>query len=133
VKWFRANTRHGARLALFALLVQFALSFGHFHGVSAQTVQIGRSDAGLTSPTDQDAAGEVARQQQPADHDTDRHTAHACVICSVISLANNFLFTTSPVLDLPETIELLHLTTVAEFAHLGWHHPPFRSRAPPAS
>ena len=31
MKWFRSNIRHGARLALFAMLVQIALTFGHSH------------------------------------------------------------------------------------------------------
>ncbi|XIA66934.1 DUF2946 family protein [Bradyrhizobium sp. TZ2] len=123
-------------MALFALVVQFALSFGHFHEAAAQNVRIGLSDAGPTYATDQAAfvaAGETVKHQQPSDHDSDRHTEHACVICSVISLANNFLFTTSPLLELPQAIELLYLATDAEFAHLGALHPPFRSRAPPAS
>ena len=57
----------------------------------------------------------------------------ACAICAVISLANNFLFATPPLLELPQAVELLHLTTDAEFAHLGSLHPAFQSRAPPAS
>ncbi len=36
MKWFRSNIRTGARLALLALLVQFALSFGHIHGFAPQ-------------------------------------------------------------------------------------------------
>ena len=35
MKWFRSNIKSGARLALFALFVQFALSFGHFHAMAA--------------------------------------------------------------------------------------------------
>ena len=35
MKWFRSNIKSGARLALFALFVQFALSFGHFHALVA--------------------------------------------------------------------------------------------------
>src|SRR5260370_28035600 len=35
MKWFRSNIRRGSRLALFALAVQFLLSFGHFHASSA--------------------------------------------------------------------------------------------------
>src|ERR1700736_1545190 len=31
MRWFRAKLRAGARLALFALTVQIALSFGHVH------------------------------------------------------------------------------------------------------
>src|SRR5258705_5472246 len=36
MKWFRSNIRRGSRLALFALAIQFLLSFGHFHGSGAQ-------------------------------------------------------------------------------------------------
>jgi len=131
VNWFRKHLKHGSRLALFALAIQFALSFGHFHGAAAQTVQFGPAGAELAHAA-LDAAGEI-QQQQPSNHDTDQHTAHACVICAVVSLANNFLFATSPLLELPQAIELLHLTTDAEFAHLGSLHPAFQSRAPPAA
>ncbi|MGH6751213.1 MAG: DUF2946 domain-containing protein, partial [Bradyrhizobium sp.] len=31
MKWFRNNVKHGSRLALLALAIQFVLSFGHFH------------------------------------------------------------------------------------------------------
>ena len=60
-------------------------------------------------------------------------TASDCAICAVLSLANNFLFATPPLLELPQAVELLHLTTGAEFAHLGSLHPAFQSRAPPVS
>jgi hypothetical protein len=35
MKSLRSNIKHGARLAPFALAVQFALSFGHFHRLAA--------------------------------------------------------------------------------------------------
>jgi len=136
MKWFRSNIKTGSRLALFALAIQFVLSFGHAHGAAAQNLQIGLTDADLpytASEASPDAASETARQQQPSDHDTDQHTTHACVICTAISLANNFLFATAPMLELPQAIQLLHLATSAEFAHLGSLHPAFQSRAPPAS
>jgi len=137
VRWFRNNVRTGARLALFALVVQFALSFGHCHGVAAaQNVQIGLSDAGLTYAADHtalDAASDTVQQQQPSNHDNDRHPADVCAICAVTSLANNFLLSTPPLLEVPQAIELLHLTTGAEFAYLGSLHPAFQSRAPPVS
>ena len=71
-------------------------------------------------------------QQQPSGPDTDRHSAD-CAICAVLSLANNFMFATPPLLELPQAVELLQLTTGAEFAHLGSLHPAFQSRAPPVS
>ena len=114
MNWFRKHVKTGSRLALFALAIQFALSFGHFHGVAAQ------------------AAHFEAAQQQPSGHDTDQQTSD-CSICAVISLANNFLFATPPLLELPQAVELLHLTTGAEFTHLGSLHPAFQSRAPPVS
>src|SRR4030081_2334068 len=36
MRWFRSNIRLASRLALFALAIQFLLSFGHFHGSRAQ-------------------------------------------------------------------------------------------------
>jgi hypothetical protein len=137
VKWFRNNVRTGSRLALFALAIQFALSFGHFHGEVARAapaaIEAGLADADLaiaaTLATPQ-APSEAA--QQPSNHDTDRQ-ASDCAICAVLSLANNFLFATPPLLELPQAVELLHLTIGAEFAHLGSLHPAFQSRAPPVS
>jgi hypothetical protein len=131
MKWFRSNIKTGSRLALFALAIQFALSFGHFHAATAQTPQPGLAGADLAQAA-LDAPGEL-QQQQPSDHDTDQHTAHACVICAVNSLVNNFLSAAPPLLELPQAVELLHLATDAEFAHLGALDPPFRSRAPPVS
>jgi hypothetical protein len=48
MKWFRSNIKHGARLALFALALQFALSFGHFHGVAAQAAPALQSSPALS-------------------------------------------------------------------------------------
>ena len=47
MKWFRKRLKGGSRLALFALAIQFALSFGHFHGIAAQAAPaMYRPDAG---------------------------------------------------------------------------------------
>ena len=119
MNWFRKHLKHGSRLALFALAIQFALSFGHIHG------QVGR-----VAPAAPQAHSEAA--QQPSNHDSDRHAAD-CAICAVLSLANNFMFATPPLLELPQAVELLHLTIGAEFAHLGSLHHAFQSRAPPVS
>ena len=140
MNWFRKHLKHGSRLALFALAIQFALSFGHFHGTAAaQTspaVQSGLVDVDLAIAATLASQGthpEAAQPQRPADHDDDHHTAKICACCAVLSLANNFLSATPPLLELPQAVELLHLTTGAEFAHLGSLHPAFQSRAPPAS
>jgi hypothetical protein len=51
MNWFRKHLKHGSRLALFALAIQFALSFGHFHGSVAQA-----ASAIQTAVTDVDFA-----------------------------------------------------------------------------
>lgn len=120
MNWFRKHVKSGSRLALLALAIQLALSFGHFHGEiarAAPAIQAGLADATV---------------QPPADHDGDRHVAD-CAICAVLSLANNFLSATPPLLELPQAASLLQLTTRAEFAHLGTVHTAFQSRAPPVS
>jgi len=133
MNWFRKHVKTGSRLALFALAIQFALSFGHFHADvarAAPAIQAGLADADLAIAATQAAHAEAV--QQPSNHDTDRQTSD-CAICAVLSLASNFLFATPPLLELPQAVELLHLTTGAEFAHLGSLHPAFQSRAPPVS
>jgi len=138
MKWFRKHLKHGSRLALFALAIQFVLSFGHFHGVTAQAapaIATGLTQADLDYAkrlATPETSSEAATKQQPPTPDTD-HPADACAICAVISLANNVLFSTPPLLQLPQAVELLYLTTDAEFAHLNSLHPAFQSRAPPAS
>ena len=131
MNWFRKHVKSGSRLALFALAIQFALSFGHFHGETARAalaLQVGLAAADLAIG----AAQEAPSAQQPSNHDTDQPTSD-CAICAVLSLANNFLFATPPLLELPQAVELLHLATGAEFAHLGSLHRAFQSRAPPVS
>src|SRR3954467_53566 len=120
MNWFRKHVKSGSGLALLALAIQFALSFGHFHGEiarAAPVLQAALADVGV---------------QSPADRDTDRHGTD-CAICAVLSLANNFLSVSPPLLALPQTVALVPPASRAEFAHLSSVHTAFQSRAPPAS
>ena len=121
MKWFRSNTRYGSRLALVALCVQLVLSFGHFHGVAA-----------LAAPTAV-VSDDSAQPQTAPDHDSGQQPADNCAICAVIALANTTLFATPPLLELPQAVEFLYLTTDAEFVHLQHARVAFQSRAPPVS
>src|SRR6266702_976356 len=135
MKWFRKHLKHGSRLALFALAIQFVLSFGHFHASAAPALATGVTQANLDYTRTLAAkatSSDAAKTQQPSTPDTD-HPTDACAICAVISLANNVLFATPPLLQLPQAVELPYLTTDAEFIHLNSLHPAFQSRAPPAS
>jgi hypothetical protein len=121
MKWLRSKIRHGSRLALFALAVQFVLSFGHFHASAAHGPPAIQSAA----------AGQSAEQQPASDRDSDQ--ADACAICAVIALANTVLFATPPLLLLPQAVEFLYLVTDAEFVHLSSARIAFQPRAPPLS
>ena len=123
MKWFRSNIKRGSRLALFALAIQFALSFGHFHAVAAQAAQ-------AVQPS---AVSESAQQQSPSTPDSDQRQSDPCAICAVMALANAVLFATPPILLLPQAIEFLYLATDAEFVHLNSARVAFQPRAPPAS
>jgi hypothetical protein len=139
MKWFRSNIKHGSRLALFALAVQFALSFGHFHSgaaLAAPVLQSGpaQSESSLPSAVPApDAVAQFARQQPASDHDSGQQSNDPCAICAVMALANNVLFAAPPLLLLPQAVEFLYLTTDAEFVHLNSASVAFQPRAPPIS
>jgi hypothetical protein len=119
MNWFRSNIQHGSRLALVALAIQLALSFGHFHGITAQAAP---------------GISQAAQPQQPAsDHDSDRQTNDGCAICAVMAMANAVTFATPPLLLLPQAVEFSYLTTDAEFVRLNAVRVAFQPRAPPIS
>jgi hypothetical protein len=118
MKWVRANIGLGARVALFALAVQFALSFGHFHPVAAQA-----------APSIQSV-----QQQLPAPGpDQDRHLDDVCAICAVIALASTAIAAAPPSLPLPQSTELPQRTAETAFLRLHAARAAFQSRAPPLS
>ena len=133
MKWFRQNVKTGSRLALFALALQFALSFGHFHFDAARAAPDFRTQPDLVQlqvPAT-DAAAEA--QQQPASHDNDRASHEACAICAVLSLAGSTVVSTPPQLVLPDATAFLYLATATERVDPGSARPAFQSRAPPVS
>ena len=121
MKWFRSKLKYGSRLALFALAIQFVLSFGHFHGIAAQAIPV--------------AAGQsTQQQQQPAsDRDSDQHSGDTCAICVVMAMANAVSFAAPPVLLLPQATEFSYLATDAGFVHVSSVRVAFQPRAPPIS
>src|SRR5262245_59969726 len=92
--WFRSRSRWGSYLALFALVVQLALSFGHVHieggapvaGHASQLLGIHPASAAAAATVD------AASQEFPAladDH---------CPICALIHLASALVPATAPTL-----------------------------------
>lgn len=134
MKWFRSNIRHGARLALFAMLVQFALTFGHTHW-AVHAAPLAQSSLQQTDGAKGGAAIDRAavRKQSPSSPDREHPGDDHCAICAVVAMAGTIVFATPPVLLLPQAIDLLYRTTDAEFIHLKSAGTAFQPRAPPAS
>ncbi|PIT01110.1 hypothetical protein TSA1_10340 [Bradyrhizobium nitroreducens] len=138
MKWFRSNIRHGARLAIFAMLVQFALTFGHSHWF-AQAAPLAQATLqqtdGAKNGVRSVAAVERAavQKQSPASPDREQPGEDNCAICALVAMAGTILFATPPLLQLPQAIDLLYRTTDAEFIHLKSAGTAFQPRAPPAS
>jgi hypothetical protein len=139
MNWFRSNIKHGSRIALVALAIQFALSFGHFEGIGAQagpSLQSGPALSDLfyaNSLPAPDAVSQPAQQQPASDHDSDQQPSDACAICAVIAMANSALFATPPPLLFPQAVEFLYVTADAELVHLNSARVVFQPRAPPIS
>ncbi len=106
-------------LALFALAMQFGLSFGHTH--------LDRSFANVIA---------VSAQSSFSLPDTGRDTdnrSDVCAICVTITLANALIDSAPPVLQLPVSTVSADLTHVALVTLSGATAVGFQSRAPPRS
>ena len=134
MKWFRKHVKQGSRLALFALAIQFALSFGHFHWGVAQAAPASVSAPIATADSGGDTIDALAMSQRsPASHEDDQQPADNCAICAVMALAGAAVVSPPPVLLLPQALEFLYLAADAEFLHLKFVGVHFQPRAPPAS
>ncbi len=136
MKWFRSNIKGGARLALLSLFLQFALSFAHFHAFAAPSASAAPSAlprAAVVDAGDLAVDSQTAQKQVPAKPDSDQRSPDGCAICAVMAMAGTVLFSSPPILLLPEAVELLYRTTDAEFIHLKSAGVAFQPRAPPAS
>lgn len=137
MNWFRSNSKRVSVMALFALGIQLALSFGHFHGVATAT---SAPDFGSAASRLSFAAGlavQIADSQharQPAsNHGSGEHPGDICAICAVMAMASTALFAPPPMLALPQIIELSRLTAESEFARVASTSVAFQPRAPPIS
>jgi hypothetical protein len=146
MKWFRSNIRGGSRLALFALVIQLLLSFGHSHGSSAQaapalpgTKQSELHEAvgpaatrlGALDRASRENASQAARLKTSSGHKPNGQPTDDCAICAVIALAKALVVATPP--DLPglHAGAFSYSNFDAEFVHPDFAHVAFQPRAPP--
>lgn len=134
MKWVRSNIRDSAWLALIALALQLALSFGHVHGLvpraASSFVTLDRTSGDSAGPARQ---AQLRADQAPVDRDDGQpQPADACVICAVMAMAQALLLSPAPILDLPEAIAFRPVPTEASLAVIAATAAAFQARAPPA-
>ena len=78
--WFRSNRRIGGGLALFALVIHFALSFGHLHVATFE-------NATAATLTSSEPAGAASVPDAPANPSNHSGLADPCAICANSHLA----------------------------------------------
>jgi hypothetical protein len=144
MKWFRSNIRRGSRLALFALAIQFLLSFGHFHSSSAQAAPAVAKQSALHDVASGAAthalnralravASRAAPLRTSSDHAPDGRPTDDCAICAVLALADAMMVVTPPCLLAPQAVAFSHLITDATPVDVNSAGIAFQPRAPPVS
>jgi len=146
MKWFRSNIRPGSRLALFALAIQFVLSFGHFHGSGAQaapvlvdakqsrlhhTVSFAATHLAALDRPSFEAASRPVRLKTSSDREPGGQPTDDCSICAVMALANAMVVAAPVYLPGPQAFAFLYLTADAGFVDLNSARVAFQPRAPP--
>jgi hypothetical protein len=127
--WFRANRTFGGGLALFALTLQFWLSFAHIHPEDIYgPAKLSLSSAAQIASSPADAT--KVRAAQRASH----HGSDICAICATIYLLNS-----SPAPQAPQLQPLALNSQPSEHflrasaMFVAARRAPFQSRAPPAA
>ncbi len=118
--WFRSKIGFGSRLALFAMALQVALTFGHIH------------IEGTVSSTTKEAVGGLGAPAQLPIHKSGGTSDFDCPICALIQLASTATPAVAPPLPVPVAF-IVDTTTLPDDAVLSAApYRLFQARAPPS-
>lgn len=136
--WFRSRSPFGIVLALFALALQFGLSFGHHHQntafLNAKALTLSYAKDHLCAPvaSSQDGAEACAYSQTPTPDDTDGPNGE-CAICAVLSLASAAVQSVAPSIQQPDAVEFRFAVDVSSYSFEDQRRSVFQPRGPPAT
>ena len=102
MRWFRTRSRRVSCLALLALALQLALSFGHIHvkDVLGET----HSSASIDASALASLSDEQRTSAQPADSSHHEHEDEYCAIYAINALIGSAQHAEPPALLLPQRI-----------------------------
>ena len=127
LRWFRTKNRFGMCWALFALALQFALSFGHAH-----YDQIAEPFAASPQFTVLEHAPSATVSGSPTVPITPAGLAlDCCDICAAASLARNGVPATPPQMCVPVCVRQIRYSLQVDAVFAVYPHRPFQARAPP--
>jgi len=124
MQWIRRNSGLGSWAALFALAIQFVVSFGHVHLQGLQGSSLAVAIQLQPQANGADGTGPAGDDRRAAGHDF-------CAICAAFSLTASSVLPTVSSLSNPvdrphEWIADFHTAQVSFGLHFN-----FRARAPP--
>ncbi len=122
MRWFRDNVRHGSWLALVAIAINLALSFGHIH-VAGQV-----SDRGLIAA----ALGATDHGKAPG-HPDGPLGDDLCPICIATSAIASAIASAPPAIPLQLDATVVDRPVALVRLAVTLPRAPFQSRGPPVS
>jgi hypothetical protein len=129
LRWFRTKQRSGTCWALFALALQFALSFGHAHRDQiAEPFAAAPHLIILEHATSTIVSAPSMVPIVPAGL-----ALNYCEICAAISLVGNGVPANPPQMRAPAGIRQLRFRLQVDAAFASPPHRPFQARAPPSA
>lgn len=115
MRWVRQTRRFGGWLALFALALQLALSFGHVH-------------ADDLAPAATQASTTAGDEGTPADHGLGHHD---CDICATMAMLASLVVPLPPFVAVPAYANFIVLAETGPQIVFGFMPRQFQARAPP--
>ncbi len=129
MRWFRTRSREVSCLALVALAMQLALSFGHLHlrDVLGET----HSSASIDASTLASLSDEQHTSAQGGDGSHHEHEDEYCAIYAINALIGSAQHAAPPALLVPQRVGRARHTLRYEAPLADLHHVLFQARAPP--
>jgi hypothetical protein len=125
MRWFRDNIKQGSWLALIALAVNLALSFGHFHASDGKLVSAGlfAKIVSVAAPDDTPKPG----------HPHDGQADVLCPICAASTAMAHALASAPPALTVEFVAAATDRMVAFDVAIIEPQRTAFQSRGPPLS
>ena len=118
--WFRRSIRIGLWLALSALALQLAVSFGHIHAEDFAPA----AGSHATADADHDGGSPAEPDHHGLDHD-------GCAICATTAMLATLVVPLPPSLDFPATLRFPFFDEAITCRWIGAAPRLFQARAPP--